>query len=302
MNKRYWVLICLIIFGVFSGTCSAGEDDRENCRIFAAIADPFYNTDRIVELLERFSYPTRPQSNGWSLSCYNDINKKGLLAIPGFPMVVRSNIPIVFDHDVFSSTIDLVTRESPEVILGHLRNSTSGCFYVADPHPFLRKFNGKWYTFMHNGGIWGEDLDRLKELVGNWSQPINCPESPIDSEYLFLYVLKVMEKMGYSGFEALDYCISNLHEILGFRWNAMNIIMSDGETVWGVRSRRGTAGFRLHYHSVDLELSGYVLTTDRICPNAIYMSNHTVIELKPHQVPLIQPLSSQNNSGSKRYE
>jgi len=267
---------------------------RENCRIFAAVADPFNRIDRVVELLNRFSYPTRPQESGWSLTCYSEISRKGYLPITGYPMIVRSHMPIIFDHEIYSSTVNLVTREDPGVILGHLRNSTSGCSYVANPHPFLREFNGKWYTFMHNGGVWGSDLDFLKNLLDEWASPINCPESPIDSEYLFLYVLKTMETMGYTEFEALDHCVSTLLEGFGTDWNAMNIIMSDGETVWGVRSRRGQNGFRLHYHSLDLELSGYILTTDRIASNAIYLNNHVIIELKPHMKPILQPLSNQS--------
>jgi len=273
------------------------QREIENCRIFAAVADPFYNIDRVVTLLERFSYPTRPQESGWSLTCYSDVTLKGYLSVPGYPMVVRSHVPIIFDHEIYSATVNLVSREDPNVILGHLRNSTSGCSYVANPHPFVREFNGKWYTFMHNGGIWGNDLDTLKTLLDGWANPENCPEAPIDSEYFFLYILRTMDILGYSEFDALDYCISTLKEQFGNQWNAMNIIMSDGETVWGVRSRRGQYGFRLHYHALDLGLSGYILTTDRISPNAIFLKNHVVIELKPHVKPRIRPLSVQPENG-----
>jgi predicted glutamine amidotransferase len=272
----------------------------ENCRLFGAVSESFDDMARIAVLLDRFSHPSLEQDSGWSLSCYSDFSLKGVLSIPGYPMVIRSHVPIIDDAAMFLACTELITRMEPQVILGHLRSSTSGCAFTADPHPFVRKLNGKWYAFSHNGAVWDADLATLISLVGSWGEPENCPGIPIDSEYLFLYLLKTIDESVYDELDAITESVSTLRGAFGEDWNAINFTLTDGYTLWGVRCRREDDRFRLHYHALDLEHSGYVIATDRLSPNAILMNNHSVIELKPHMLPQTRSLSKSFRTGGSK--
>ncbi len=267
-------------------------DKTENCRLFGAVSGDSCVMEDVREQLLLFAQTDSYQRSGWAAACYDNVEHKGLLGIPGYPLVIRSPVPINEDQEIFCSVVELMIRYDPEVIVAHLRNATSGCSHVADPHPFLREVRGKWYTFSHNGTVWGDDLAFLiDELVQGWSEPLNCPTEPIDTEYLFLYLCRLLGETELDEQEALHLWATNLISGFSDEWSALNVVISDGETIWGVRCTREGYGFPLNYCALDLERSGYVISTDVLSPQDIPIDDHRIIELRPYEHPRITEIA-----------
>ncbi len=256
------------------------RDLRENCRLLGIVSKLPPNQSSIFEILQTFGLPSYPQNNGWSLACYSDISKGGLLAVPGEPMIIRSQIPAAQDVDLFQAASTLMLRLKPSLLLGHLRNASSGCQHIADPHPFSMEFDNKQFLMIHNGGIWGKDLDYLIDyLISGQTLPKSCPGSPIDSEYLFIYLMELIEKNNGEVWISLRQWAETLIEVLGDEWNALNILVTDGEILWGVRMSYRQDRFTLHYStSPDYELSS--VSTQALDSNWLHLPNFSLFEMR----------------------
>jgi predicted glutamine amidotransferase len=260
---------------------------RENCRLFGMVKDWHSRPEGLEEMLTRFSSPSRPQENGWSLAMYSDYYHQGTISTPGLPLILRSELNVEYDQPVFSSMVRLFVRLNPHLMLGHLRNASSGCLDVIDPHPFHRCVNDTHYLFIHNGGVWDEDLHRLTDhLLNGEAEPQSCPDYPIDSEYLFLYFLNILENVESKPFEACKVWLTNLLGSFGEDWNALNVIITDGTTIWTIRSTRTGSGFHLHYKELNDEL-GYIIATEALDSDFELMSNFTIGEFQPGSPPRI---------------
>lgn len=271
--------------------------EPENCRLFGVATLSPQTYQDYDDYLMKFQYPTQHQYSGWSLGFYSEYYAGGMLSIPGMPMVIRSHLPVIYDRAMFRSIHDLAIRMRPQVLLAHQRNASSGCVEVADPHPFMRSFNGKWYLFQHNGGVWGRDLEILiNSLVANYATPENCPDTPIDSEYLFLFFLKIMAKTGWDEFNSLQLWAGILQRYLVNRnWNACNIIVTEGLNLWAVKLRRNQSGFELTYHRGP-QARTYVVSTEALGEDWYPLFNDSVYYFKPGHEPLWRPIRAPLNS------
>ncbi|MBN1880099.1 class II glutamine amidotransferase [bacterium] len=262
-------------------THSTDERDlRENCRLLGITSTIHPFGKDLFDVLTSFGQPSFPQNNGWSLSIYSDITRGGLLAVPGEPMIIRSQIPSTQDIDLFQNAAKLVAQLNPSILIGHLRNASSGCSGIADPHPFEMEFGNRHYLMIHNGGVWGKDLDYIVDhLISGRNQPRSCPETPIDSEYLFIYLMELIEKHNGDVWNALYEWATTLINTLDSDWNALNIVLTDGDMLWGVRISYRTDRFSLHYKvSGDSEFSA--ISTQALNPDWIPMKNYSLIELR----------------------
>ena len=61
---------------------------------------------------------------------------------------------------------------------------------------------------------------------------------------------------------------STLRAAFGEEWSALNITLSDGERIWGVRCAREGKGYLLHADPLDAERTGYAISTDPLTPEA----------------------------------
>ncbi len=240
------------------------RDFRENCRLLGIVARRSTPPDQIFDILSKFKRPSSPQRNGWSLSTYSNYSHGGLLSVPGEPMIIRSERDVYDDQDIYTAVSQLMVRIRPCLMIGHLRNSSSGCTDVADPHPFHRILHGTHYLMIHNGGVWGEDLKVLSdELVGNYGQPVNCPDMPIDSEYLFLYLMKLIDQTGLDPMSACESWALSLLTHFSDEWNALNILFTDGESIYGARISYQMSSFFLYYSELD-GMAGYAISTQSL--------------------------------------
>ncbi|MBN2056868.1 class II glutamine amidotransferase [bacterium] len=290
MRATMTMAICLVLVAllpVVHGDSNV-ETARgpENCRLFGMITGVPGRVDEYQYYLDKFKLPTAPQNNGWSLSAYSEYHDGGYLGEPGKPMTIRSNVAIRQDQVIYNAAMKLITRLFPQVIIAHLRNASSGCNHIADPHPFSREFNGKEYLFIHNGGLWGRDLDLLiHNLVAGYAEPRTCPDSPIDSEYLFLFFLKIMEKTGWDEFQSLRLWTGVLrNSLVHHEWNAINAIVTDGDTLWAVRCLRDGYGFPLHFISTP-GLHTYIVSTESMGAGWTSLWDPGIYQFRPGTPP-----------------
>jgi predicted glutamine amidotransferase len=266
------------------------RSSRENCRLLGIVSRMPSQATFIDETLDRFRDPLYSQQNGWGIGVYSDINHGGKLGIPGVPMVIRSDVNVEDDLDLFHAVRALTVRLQPACILAHLRNASSGCSDIADPHPFQREINGKTFLFVHNGGIWGNDLQMLiTELLEGNEQTLNCPGTPIDSEYLFLYLLQILETMDSDPYTACKIWTKNLLSRVTDEWNGLNFILTDGETLWAVRCSYRSSSFPLHYYQFQ-QNDAYAISTEALDYGWHLMENFSVIELKIGSPPRIEAI------------
>jgi predicted glutamine amidotransferase len=262
----------------------------ENCRLLGAVIRPGSSQSYVTSILDSFRKTSFPQHSGWSLSIFSNYLNGGKLSIPGEPMIIRSDRFIDQDLAMYQAISNLCSRMLPDVVIGHIRNASSGCVGVGDPHPFVLTVQGKHYLFIHNGSVWGQDYSVLvDDLLKGQVIPQNCPGSPVDSEFLFHYLIKIMVDYRLEPFEACQIWASTLVKAFGNEWNALNIILTDGESLWAVRCSSSSSRFPLHYtqfgHSI-----GYAVSTESLEQDWIPLENFTVARFRTGCRPRIEPL------------
>jgi len=173
-------------------------------------------------------------SDGWSISFYN-----GTTAF-----VARSEKPSHVD-DKFDKTIEELTNSKSNIVIGHLRRASSGCVEgVPNPHPFQRFQGTHNWLFGHNGGI---SKDLLMELIGEeylTSHPPqtctdNAPDSWVDSELYFIYLLKHIEEVDDNVKKGLKNALRKLTAKIDKEDQYLNFFLTDGKKVWAFR--KGTS-------------------------------------------------------------
>lgn len=154
-----------------------------------------------------------------------------------------NNIPLDTAEDVI-----LNNNTEATLVLGHARKGTGG----TGNHPFRFQWNGKTYTFEHNGdtGLVGDQFEQYLESINfnydsNWNPTGTAYSSWVDSEVMFHYIMSfIIEENGnvYKGiFRALtnDYTgtfnnsIADAIEDGNSHANSPNIInfaLSDGKS------------------------------------------------------------------------
>ena len=256
------------------------RDRQENCRLLGIVDRVPPDTDAIATILKSFAFPSYPQDSGWSLSAYSNYETGGLLGVPGEPMIIRSQVPIIQDRNTWNAVTNLVTRLEPELIIGHLRNASSGCSFIADPHPFKADYDGRTYLFCHNGGVWDKDLEIIRtQLIKGDTEPQNCPGSPIDSEILFIYLMELIEFHNGDVWRAVYDWSVTLTSKLYRDWNALNILLTDGEIIWAVRISYKSDRFFLRYQSLP-DKEGWAISTQDLGPGWTHLPNYSVSEFR----------------------
>lgn len=257
------------------------RDIRENCRLLSIVSASPPNLDAMATALKGFCRPTYPQNSGWSLAAYSDFEEGGLLGVSGEPMIIRTQRPILYDTEMWNSATDLILRLEPTLVMGHLRNASSGCSYIADPHPFVREYDGRTFLLIHNGGVWDKDLDYLVDhLIYTDDTPRNCPGDPIDSEYLFIYLMQLIEEFQGDVWPAFSTWAHTLTDQLGDDWNALNIVLTDGHLIWAARISYRSTRFSLHYAEF-ANRNGFGVSTQKLGPEWIPLPNYTIAEFNP---------------------
>ncbi len=167
--------------------------------------------------------------DGWAIGYYDGDE----------PLVFRGS-DSAFTDEYFDRAVYDISDLTPSLVIGHLRRATSGCRGAVNPHPFERVAGGKTWLFGHNGAI---DKKILIELIGETylekNPPKSCPNNPpdswIDSELYFIYLLKEIEKAGGYVEDGLKNALNTLRGKIEADRRELNFFLTDGKTVWGYR-------------------------------------------------------------------
>lgn len=225
MKKTHcFIIIFICIFMVSSA---------EACRFWLAAGKKIPHemaTQQLLNAPNSLKNLGEEYSDGWSVGYYDH----------GEPLVFRG-VGSAFVDDYFNRAVYDVSELEPSLIVAHLRRASSGCKgSVANPHPFERVAGGKTWLFGHNGGI---PKSLLFKLIGDGylqkNLPTSCdfdpPESWIDSELYFIYVLKMIEKSGWNAQEGLKAALNQLRKEIKPEDRYLNFFLTDGQTLWVYR-------------------------------------------------------------------
>ena len=111
-------------------------------------------------------------------------------------------------------------------VLAHIRKATQGAVQVSNCHPFVREWQGRHWSFCHNGDLQGF----RPRLTGS-----HLPVGATDSEHAFCWMLQELRRRFRRarpvGWAELAPVIADLAEVIG-RHGKFNFLLSDGEALY----------------------------------------------------------------------
>jgi glutamine amidotransferase len=111
-------------------------------------------------------------------------------------------------------------------VLAHVRKATQGPVQLANCHPFLREWGGRYWSFCHNGNL----LDFSPRLNG-----IHLPVGNTDSERAFCWLLQQLRERFRTrpaeGWRAFAPVLAELADQIA-RFGTFNFLLSDGQALY----------------------------------------------------------------------
>ena len=252
------------------------------CRFYAAISQTIASENiqnHLLKMPNSLKFLGRDYDNGWSVGFYTDKD-----------IAIFRGIPASVDDQQYDAAVFEAASKIPKIVVGHLREASSGCVEgVANPHPFRRELDGRTWLFGHNGTI---KKKILIELIGqdylNAHPPTACADNPpdswIDSELYFIFLLKKIEKNPTNVEAAIQEGLDELHTAMGNARKALNFFLTDGQSIWAYRE-----GPTLYYlYQPETQFSAVASTP----PEADWkdwmdVGNEHLVVLKPAEPPKI---------------
>ena len=175
--------------------------------------------------------------DGWAMTSYHV--GQDILEF----QTVRSDIEAYSDDNYYDHTSTLLTETQVPILMGHLRQTSSGANNIENPHPFVyTSDNGVNFSFGHNGDVWKEEV---RELIGDDWLALHPPqtygggpwdgsgwENVVDSELFFFWIIKNIEDAG-SVFEGIRQALIVLEDQQPFQLK--NFLLSDGSDLYAYR-------------------------------------------------------------------
>ncbi|MFT5206772.1 MAG: putative glutamine amidotransferase [Candidatus Omnitrophota bacterium] len=220
------IFLCVDVFAC-RFWCAVGEDTPKALVAKQLIED----SDSLKELGATYE-------DGWSVGYYAD----------GKAVITRSSGSSK-EEDDFDKAVHANSAHSANIQFSHLRRASSGCVEgVPNPHPFERQFADKHWIFGHNGGMKKQILiDLIQEDFLSSNSPNTCtdnaPQSWIDSELYFIFLLKHIEANDMQVEIGLTKALAALYQVIPNKKRKLNFFLSDGNSLWVFRK-----GNTLFYH------------------------------------------------------
>lgn len=199
---------------------------------------------------------------------------------------IRSEIEAYSDVDFYDQTSALLSTNEVNMLIGHLRQTSSGADNIENPHPFVyTSGNGQTYSFGHNGDL---NKDDLRELIGDDWLTLHPPQTygsgpwngsgwadVVDSELFFLWIMLNIE----SSETVVDGIIQALMVLEAQQpYNVKNFLLSDGDDLFAYR--RSSASDIYYFDA----------SNDPNIPTHLSDSNHRVIMSTPPPDGLVSEL------------
>ncbi len=214
-----------------------------------------------------------PYSNtdGWAMTGYS-ITEDNIQS-----QTVRSEIEAYEDENFYLHTSSLLATDEVPILMGHLRQTSSGADGIENPHPFIYvDSEGTQFSFSHNGDL---DKDYLRELIGDDWLEAHPPQTfgsgawnddgwddVVDSELFFFWIMKNVEDENslLTGIKQALMVLEN--DIPNY---LKNFLLSDGENLYAYRS------------SLADDIYYFDANTDVNLPWYLTPANHSVVMSTP---------------------
>ncbi len=182
-----------------------------------------YLEEFLDELQDQGDSLSHPYNNpdGWALGFYMPESSE-------IEDIMRSADAAVDDDD-FDDFQDIIEGAGAHLVVGHVRNASSGSTSIPDPHPFIWHENGIDYCFAHNGTLTSGAVTFLTNLL---VYPFNQLQTNVDSEVFFRWV---MQNISNNDWNVLDGLHDALDAISTQNWNK-NFVLSDGVDIYAYRN------------------------------------------------------------------
>jgi predicted glutamine amidotransferase len=165
-------------------------------------------------------------SDGWGVAWYPD-GKAAAIIKEEIPANVSALAAFVGRYDRFRS----------RTFIAHVRRASRGEVTYRNSHPFGREWNGREYTFAHNGTLHGGE----KLALGPF-QPIG----DTDSERLFCHLLAIIQTIGEFAAGTCAHLWDALLTVNQLsskgRRSKINLLMTDGDTLIAYRDMFSKGG------------------------------------------------------------
>ncbi|NQV49634.1 MAG: class II glutamine amidotransferase [Candidatus Marinimicrobia bacterium] len=237
-----------------------------------------------------------PYSNqdGWAMTSF--ATSSGNIEVQS----VRSEVEAFQDDSYYELTSQLLTEASVSILIGHLRQTSSGAGGIANPHPFIyTNSQGQHFSFAHNGDL---NKAELRELIGDEWLGSHPPQTfgggpwnaegwsqVVDSELFFFWIMKSVEASG-SLLEGITDAMLTLENEQPY--NLKNFLLSDGQDLYAYRS--SPVG-DIHYFdgSNEEELPWYLQNSNHRAimstpPSSGPMSSIPWVELEDRQLLILK--------------
>jgi len=146
------------------------------------------------------------------------------------------------------------------MVLAHIRKATQGAVQLANCHPFVREWQGRHWSFCHNGD--------LKDFHPRLSGP-HVPVGDTDSERAFCWMLQELRKRFRGrrapGWQLLAPVLAELADRIAAH-GRFNFLLSDGEALYAHASTR-LHWLQREYPFANAHLVDHDLTLDLAAAN-----------------------------------
>ena len=177
----------------------------------------YYVLEDALHTLESQS-PQNP--DGWGLVYYTPGNLQP-------DTIYRSEIQASLDP-LYDTSVSTILNAHASTVIGHVRDASSGATTIPDPHPFVWAENGITYTFAHNGTL---TPDTVTDINSWLVTPFNQPQTNVDSELYFLWIMQCIQQNNWNVVEGLR---TALLALAPRSWNK-NFIFTDGVDIYAYR-------------------------------------------------------------------
>ncbi|MCF7827261.1 MAG: class II glutamine amidotransferase [Candidatus Marinimicrobia bacterium] len=209
--------------------------------------------------------------DGWGMTSYH--LEGDVLAA----QTVRSELEAYSDGNYYNQTAALLSASEVTMLMGHLRQTSSGADGIENPHPFnYANDDGQIFSFAHNGDL---DKEDLRALIGDDWLSLHPPQTfgsgnwdgsgwddVVDSELFFFWMIKNIESSG-STLEGMIQALIVLEQQQPY--HIKNFLFSDGYDLFAYR--RSSASDIYYFDA----------SNDPNIPPHLSGSNHRVIMSTP---------------------
>jgi len=266
-------------------------DAPENCRLYGAISDNIPDGKLQRDLIDApnsiKALSVSGNVDGWGIGYYTDY---------GTASTVQRSKLTAYSDPLFNAAVSQVSSIDPKIVMSHVRNCINGCCnhtlqITANPHPFEKEFNGKTWTFEHNGGI---NVDKGKAILGAEylaAHPLTCSNvcadnQRCDTEIYFLIVMKYIEENNWHVTNGIAAAVNALRA--DGETGYMNFIMSNGEKMWAFRGASDSAHTLYYYYD---STTGYSAAASQYPESSqgtwAAMNNNDLVTLSRNAAPVL---------------